>query len=251
MKQQRYLRIERKDSDLPFYNGQPMQISFLNWLFILLFNLLGFLYLSTMSLPFIGPLANHFVSVLMLPFLALLGFGIITRQHWKAIFRKLRLNDLWLIPLLTLISLVVSFGLAAIAGVFAPLASNPAATSDAATVSVASFVLTRVFDLFQLFGEEFLAIFPLLALFQLFYQKTKLSRNQSLILALFLSSLLFGTLHLPTYQWNVVQCLVVIGLGRVVDSLSYIITRNIWVSFAVHYLFDNVPAIIEFIANYK
>ena len=38
------------------------------------------------------------------------------------------------------------------------------------------------------------------------------------------SAVLFGLLHLPTYRWDFVQCLLIIGTARLVLSMAYIKT---------------------------
>jgi hypothetical protein len=50
--------------------------------------------------------------------------------------------------------------------------------------------------------------------------------------------LVFGALHLPTYDWNLVQCIVIIGTARMVLTLAYIVTKNIWVSTGAHVIND-------------
>ncbi|RYE67123.1 MAG: CPBP family intramembrane metalloprotease, partial [Oxalobacteraceae bacterium] len=58
------------------------------------------------------------------------------------------------------------------------------------------------------------------------------------LLAWLLSAVVFGLAHLPTYGWNLVQCLVVIGSARLVLTLAYLKTKNIWVSFGAHVIND-------------
>lgn len=52
------------------------------------------------------------------------------------------------------------------------------------------------------------------------------------------SSLLFAAAHLPTYDWHWVQSFGVIGTARVVLTLAYIWTRNLWVSTGAHVIND-------------
>ena len=52
------------------------------------------------------------------------------------------------------------------------------------------------------------------------------------------STLWFAALHLPTYDWNVLQCLGIIGTARIVLTLSYLVTRNLWVSVGAHIIND-------------
>jgi hypothetical protein len=50
--------------------------------------------------------------------------------------------------------------------------------------------------------------------------------------------LLFGQAHLPTYNWNLVQCIAIIGSARPVLTLPWIMTKNLWVSTGAHVLND-------------
>ena len=110
-----------------------------------------------------------------------------------------------------------------------------------------AFLVLTISSIFQLFGEEFLAILPFLALLQYFYLNRKKSRKKSIVLALILSSIFFGLLHLPTYNWNILQCIFVIGFARLFLTIPYIMTRNLFVSFAVHFLYDMIPFLLAFL----
>lgn len=48
----------------------------------------------------------------------------------------------------------------------------------------------------------------------------------------------FGLIHFPTYNWNVLQCIMVIGSARLVLTLPWIMTKNIWVSTGAHIVND-------------
>ena len=71
-----------------------------------------------------------------------------------------------------------------------------------------------------------------------FHSRVGLSRNASVLAAWLLSAIAFGLLHLPTYDWNFVQCLVVIGSARLVLTWAYVATKNIWVSTGAHIIND-------------
>ncbi|MGD9812090.1 MAG: CPBP family glutamic-type intramembrane protease, partial [Sphingobium sp.] len=45
-------------------------------------------------------------------------------------------------------------------------------------------------------------------------------------------------IHLPTYNWNILQCLILIGGARLVLTLAYIKTKNLWVCTGAHILND-------------
>jgi membrane protease YdiL (CAAX protease family) len=62
----------------------------------------------------------------------------------------------------------------------------------------------------------------------------KLNRAASVVVAWVCTSVVFGLLHLPTYDWNWLQCIVVIGGARMVLTLFWIMTKNLWVSTGAH-----------------
>lgn len=86
----------------------------------------------------------------------------------------------------------------------------------------------------QLLGEELITILPFLAILSVCTQYLGCGRK----LAILLSSVLFGMAHLPTYHWNWIQCLLVIGSARLVLTLPWIMTKNIWMSTGAHILND-------------
>jgi len=90
----------------------------------------------------------------------------------------------------------------------------------------------------QLFGEELLTIVPFLAIMWLCASVFNMSRKTSILLAWVVSAIIFGLLHLPTYQWNIMQCLLTISIARLVLSLAYMKTKNIWVSAGAHIFND-------------
>lgn len=90
----------------------------------------------------------------------------------------------------------------------------------------------------QLLGEELLTILPFLALLYFLVAKAHWSRKRAVLVAWIATSIGFGLVHLPTYDWNLLQCLVVIGGARVILTLAYLRTKNIWVSTGAHILND-------------
>jgi membrane protease YdiL (CAAX protease family) len=90
----------------------------------------------------------------------------------------------------------------------------------------------------QLLGEELITILPFLAILTFCHGLLHLERNASVIAAWLVSALAFGLAHLPTYDWNIVQCIVVIGSARLVLTWAYVWTKNIWVSTGAHIIND-------------
>jgi uncharacterized protein len=136
-----------------------------------------------------------------------------------------------------LLTLVVSVVTALVLSQFVAMSANPsaAALSTATTADVLTFLLRTAI---QLLGEELMTILPLLAVLWLCFRHFKLSRRVSLLVAVVVSTLWFGAVHLPTYDWNLVQALGGIGAARLVLTTAYLVTRNIWVSTGAHIVND-------------
>ena len=90
----------------------------------------------------------------------------------------------------------------------------------------------------QLLGEEVMTILPFLALLALCTRGLGMGRRSAMVVAWLLSAVLFALAHLPAYGWNLLQCLVVIGSARLVLTLPWIMTKNLWVSTGAHVIND-------------
>lgn len=167
--------------------------------------------------------------------LAVLAF--VTPKHWTAIFRRFRRRDIKWVVGFAVLNLVLSFVVALVVLNLSGAKANPA-VHGLADLSAPERVLFYAKTIPQLFGEEVLSILPFLALLTLFTAWMNLSRKSSIIAAWLLSAAIFGAAHLPTYDWNLVQCFVIIGSARLVLTLPYIMTKNIWVSTGAHILND-------------
>jgi membrane protease YdiL (CAAX protease family) len=113
-----------------------------------------------------------------------------------------------------------------------------AANAQLAELDAAGRILYFAKTIPQLFGEEVITLLPFLALLQMFTRGLGLGRKSDIIGAWLVSSVIFGLIHLPTYDWNLIQCLVIIGTARMVLTLPWIMTKNIWVSTGAHILND-------------
>jgi membrane protease YdiL (CAAX protease family) len=157
--------------------------------------------------------------------------------HWRALFGRVGRRELGWMLAFALLNVAVSIGAAMMVRSLAPTAPNPAnalleSASDGDRVGF--FVAT----LPQLLGEELLTILPLLALLTVLHTRCGWSRRVALLTAWLLTALLFALAHLPTYDWNLVQCLAIIAPARLVLTAAYLRTRNLWVSTGAHVLND-------------
>lgn len=232
----RFSRLEDPATDFPFYNGAPTSISGGQWLFVMAMVVAGFLVLIV-PIDWPGGSLGQLIPAVMFPLFPLAALAYVAPGHWRAIFGKVGGREVKLMFGFALLNIVVSMSVGTI--VFALTSVTPnAANAQLAELDAAGRVLYFAKIIPQLFGEEVITLLPFLALLQLFTRGFGLGRKGAIIGAWLVSSVVFGLIHLPTYDWNLIQCLVIIGTARMVLTLPWIMTKNIWVSTGAHILND-------------
>lgn len=231
--------IERQDgADFPFYDGAPIGISTGRWAAVWLACLVAFLVVSLSGRPgivaFLGQVA--FTAIMLGALVWAVG------RHWTALFGRIRLRDLGVMVGYAALSLLVTSVVAIVVGVFFATAANP--LTGRPLGGTGQEALRWGGELVQLLGEELLTILPFLALLHVLTARAGLSRRPAVLWALSATSVWFGALHLPTYDWNIAQAVLVIGTARVVLTLSYIRTKNLWVSTGAHILHDSIGLVL-------
>ncbi len=221
--------------DFPFYNGLPKKINGARWWLVMIGVLAGFLVLSYATI-FEGPYLS-FIPALLFPGIPLICLAMVTGHYWKELFYKVKWRDIKWMILFALLNIIVTLSVSFL--VKALFGTNPnAAVSQLGEMERGDQILFLVRTIPQLFGEEVLTILPFLAMMYLFYSRFKMSRKQSIVLAWIGACIIFGAVHLPTYDWNFVQCFVIIGIARLILLIPYIKTKNIWVSTGTHIIND-------------
>jgi len=224
----------RDDRDLPYYNGGPTEIATWKWLLIVLSCAVSFTALSV--IPASSDIESLFPRTLF-PVIMLVVFISFTGRFWTSIFKKPTGRD-WLAMLgYGILTLAVSSIVGAVIAGFFGSNSN-AATGELATEGPAELAAFFLGTGIQIFGEELFSILPFLALVYFLYTRVGLSRKSSIIIAWLLVAVWFGAAHLPTYGWNILQALVGIGVARLVLTLAFIRTKNIFVSTGAHIFND-------------
>jgi membrane protease YdiL (CAAX protease family) len=230
------LRFEPNGSDFPFYAGEPISISFRGWLAIISGVAAGFAALVT-PMPFPDGNATAWARVAAFVVLPLLGLGMAAHAHWKCIFASVGLREVKLMFGFAFLNIVVTMAIGVVINAFGTVATN-AIIANATELDGPGVINFFAKVAPQLLGEELITILPFLAVLTLCYRVPGVGRNKAVIIAWLVSALIFGLLHLPTYDWNVVQCIVVIGSARLVLAWAYIWTKNIWVSTGAHIIND-------------
>lgn len=220
--------------DLPFYNGQPVDIGARGWLTVVLATIVGFA--ALIGLPLNGfPL--EFIPAILFVAIPLAALAAVAGRHWTAPFGRYGFKQFGQSVGFGVLTIVASSAIGLLLGLLAPMAANPAVSALTA-VGPLDLILFLARTFIQLIGEELVTILPLLAVLWLCVQKFGMSRRTGIVIAVVVSTLWFAALHLPTYNWNILQCVGIIGSARIVLTLSYLVTRNLWVSAGAHIIND-------------
>ncbi|MCC3868033.1 type II CAAX prenyl endopeptidase Rce1 family protein [Terrisporobacter mayombei] len=92
--------------------------------------------------------------------------------------------------------------------------------------------------IFMIAGEEILVILPLIIFISLLVHKTKISQSKAVIISTIITAIIFGAIHLPTYQWNMFQCFLVVALTRIPFTIVSLKSDSIIPGMIGHIGFD-------------
>lgn len=230
------LPLEPEGKDFPYYRESPDTISTKGWLLVAASVVAGFLALVT-PLPFTDNFFAGWLGVLLFVGLPLLGLWIASRSGWTAIFARVRLREVKLMFAFALLNIVITMAIG-VALKYLGTGTANAGIADAAQLGGAQLANFFAKVAVQLLGEELITILPFLAILALSRKLAGLARNAAVLVAWLASAIVFALIHLPTYDWNLIQCLVVIGSARLVLTWAYVWSKNIWVSTGAHIIND-------------
>jgi len=233
---ERLERLEDPGRDFPFYNGAPVGLTGGQWLFVMTAVVAGFAVLLA-PIPWPGGPLGAMIPALLFALLPLAALARVAPGHWKAIFGRVGWREVRLMFGFALLNIVVTLIVGVLVSAFAEVTSN-AAAEQLGAMDTAGRIAFFAKTLPQLFGEELITVLPFLALMVVLTKGFGMGRRGAIVGAWLISSLIFGLLHLSTYDWNLVQSIVVIGTARMVLTLAWILTKNIWVSTGAHVIND-------------
>jgi len=230
---------DRPGRDFPYYRPDPAGLSAGGWLIVLAACAVGFAWLTLTGEQFVhpplslSPTTARVVGVVGFLAAPVLGLRLAAGRDWLLMFPRPRWKDVGIglafAPLTLLVSLAAAYAVFSAS----PVASNPAVgqLNDMDWLERAGLFAAMAP---QLLGEELITLLPFLALLAGFHTRLKTSRRTAILLAWFGSAVIFGALHLPTYDWHLLQSIGIIGSARLVLTLPYLITRSIWASTTTH-----------------
>lgn len=227
-----FFKFENQNDDFPFYNGKPFYLTSIQSLILLIIPIL-----STIIFEYMGVSIPSFISPFINIIIPLGIFIIFTKSSWTKLFRKIKLKDIKLIIIVLIVNYLVTIIVAILMKQITAVSPNPAVDMIRESTQVERIIFFAK-TIPMLFGEELITIIPFLVILQLSTKTFKLSRKKGIILAWIITALIFGAIHLPTYNWNIVQAILGISIVRLVLTYPYIKTKNLWISFFVHLLND-------------
>lgn len=233
--------------DFPFYQGTPVTLTAAHWWFLVALVAAAFALLIA-PIPWPGGELGAFVPAVLFPLIPLAGLAWVSKGHAGSLFGAVGWREIKLMVLFALLNIVVSMTVGAIVRATLGAGANPA-VATASQLSSGGLVIFLTKTAVQLVGEEVLTMIPLLALLHLLVARAGLSRNAGVLWAWLGSAILFGLAHLPTYHWDFAQCLLIIGTARLVLSLAYIKTKNLWVSAGAHILNDCILIMMNVVGS--
>lgn len=232
MKNSDFFKFENKNDDFPFYNGIPINFTPLQSLLLLIVSL-G----SVFIFEFYGDLVPSFVRPFTNVIIPLGMFMFVVKSNWTKLFRKIYFKDILLVFGVLIFNLMVSVAVGFLVSKYAGGAANPVTghiklNSNVENLKFFASIIP------MLFGEELITIIPFLVILQFAFKNLKFSRKHAIIFAWIVSAIIFGAIHLKTYNWNIIQAVLGISIARLVLTFPYIKTKNIWISTFVHILND-------------
>jgi uncharacterized protein len=228
--------LEDPGKDFPFYTGVPAWLTARQWAVVMASVVAALLLLNT-PIHWPGGAIGSFIPAFLLAGLPLLALAWVAPRDWPCLFAPVHRRELRLMLGFALLNILVSIGVGIMVSAFTPVAAN-GRIAELANLDTWGLVAFFAKTAPQLLGEEVITMLPFLALLTWLTHRVGLSRKAAVLGAWLTTAVLFGLIHLPTYNWNWMQCLVVIGTARLVLTLPWMLTKNLWVPTGAHILND-------------
>ena len=224
-----FFKFEDENMDIPFYNGIP-KLSKLDWLILIIAEIL---FITPIILP------NSMDDVTFsfyLCLVVLIPVLYVSKGKLNLFFKKIRKSDVKLIIICVIAPYIYSMFMLFIIETF-KLA--PPTNVEGSSLSILIIVCTLV----QLIGEELFKIILFILTMSLIYHFSK-NRKLSIGISMIITMIVFGFAHAGAYG-TFAQVLLIQGLGSIFDLYAYIKTKNVWVSYIAHVIFDFIPFALE------
>ncbi len=191
------------------------------------------------------------IVLLLVPGIIFAGFWYALDGFPRALFRKLHPRDFLLIAGLIILGYAYSFGMTFLlkAMGLTSVDDSALATSGGKRMSEVENIATLVELIFLLFGEELFGIAIFLVSLAVTTHAFKMERRPAVIVSWIVAGIVFGLAHFEAYDWHLAQMLLVIGGGHMIIQFGYLKTKNIWVSYLTHFLYDGIVVMASILAD--
>lgn len=220
--------------DFPYYAGVPVAIGAGGWLALVASVVAAFFLLILLPLP-TAPL--NVIPAILFTGVPLVTLAFVSGGHQGALFGPFGFKEAGIALGFGVLTLVASLVVALLLSQIITMSDNPT-VGVLSSISTVDLVFFMIRTFIQLIGEELMTILPLLAVLWFCVAKLGMSRTVGLIIAVVVSTAWFAAVHLPTYNWNFIQCFGGIGAARLVLTAAFLVTRNLWVSAGAHIVND-------------
>ncbi|KRL89946.1 hypothetical protein FC46_GL000442 [Lactobacillus kalixensis DSM 16043] len=170
----------------------------------------------------------------ILPYFVFIVFGLLalylqySSKIIPLIFEKPAKNSWWKIVPIVIVTLIIAYVLSLFSSTVANSALGNGSQSDK---------LLRLFWIsVSLIGEEIITASLTFPFYTLIHKK--IGDRGSWLYAAIIGSLLFGLLHFRTYNWNLYQMMLPIGLGRLPFTWLWIKSDSLWSAIIAHIIYD-------------
>ena len=227
--------------DFPFYNGIP-KLSKFDWFVFILGPVLTVLLIFGVFfyIPGMEYVLTDFSIPILFCLVLLIPVAYVCKGNLGIFFKKPKLGDFKIIILCFIANTIFTIAMYLILTYLGFGLESSSATLAQPTSSFDTILL-----LIQLVGEELFKVSVLICVMAFIYHYTD-NRKIAVVISTICTMIVFGLIHLESYDWNLVQCLLVIGLGAIFDLLPYLKTKNVVNSYILHVLIDIAPMILVF-----
>lgn len=174
-----------------------------------------------------------------------LVFLLIMREQRKMLFKKVTVKQYKKSVFYALF--VICSVLLTVCGI-TTFTTYKASSNPGTDVSLISLLLKIPTISIQLIGENIMFISFLLFWYKIF-QFTKCKTPLLLGLSLLFSSLSFGLLHLSTYSFNWIQCVLIIGIPAASHMILFLRYNNVHLGYWMHLNYDLFVMMFVFIGT--
>lgn len=175
---------------------------------------------------------NEIIYALAISILCLLSLLMVDKKFIKKIFLPIKMKDI--------LYIIIGLGFSIVAVIISAIAVERLGIKGATNpifdvLTPDNFKSFFVSTTIQFIAEEIIFIIPFLFVIN----KMKTENNiLKTIFALLLSSVIFGAMHLSTYDFNLLQAVLIISIIRTGLSLSYVLSKNLSVTYIIHIIYD-------------